>query len=314
LKFRELLELMAELDERTGYPMPVPRGFASEWSKDLGLGRSGSRRLLFTGALYQLVPYIEGTVELLRAVERSSAAGWAALRLARLASGRLDLSSLVRPDPELIGWSNRVLRSMVRLLTSAGVSFDYVPELSDMYSGALLRDYGLVNAFRRHAERVLSAISSAGYEELIVVDPHTMETVTRGYSEALGKGLRAVNYMDFVRPLAKVNLRLTVHDSCVYARKIGIVERPRELLRGSGAEVVEVQRSGRWTYCCGGPLEALLPSLAEAVADARAAELRGASEVAVTMCPICYVNLRRASMRSGVNLKLMDLAEVIGSE
>lgn len=314
MKFAELLKLMAELDERTGYPMPVPPGFASRWSEGLGLGRRGSRRLLFTGALYQLVPYIEGTVELLRSLERAEGAGWAALRAARIASRRLDLSVLVRPDPELVEWSRRVLRSIAKLLVASGVDFDYVPELSDMYSGALLRDYGMVDAFRRHAEAVVKAVRSAGYEELIVVDPHTMDTVTRGYQEVLGEGLRAVNYMELVRPGGGRGLEATVHDSCVYARRLGIVDRPRELLRGAGVKVAEVSRSGRWTYCCGGPLEALLPSLAEAIAVTRVKELRGASDTAITMCPICYVNLRRASRSSGVQLRLLDLAEVIGGE
>jgi Fe-S oxidoreductase len=314
LKFAELLNLMAELDERTGYPMPVPPGFASKWSEGLGLGRRGSGRLLFTGALYQLVPYIEGTVELLRSLERAEGVGWAALRAARVASRRLDLSLLVRPDPELVEWSARVLRSIARLLLASGVGFDYVPELSDMYSGALLRDYGMAEAFRRHAERVVKAVRSAGYEELIVVDPHTMDTVTRGYQEALGVGLRAVNYMELVRPTARRGLTVTVHDSCVYARRLGVVDRPRELLREAGVKVTEVSRSGRWTYCCGGPLEALLPSLAQAVATTRVRELAAAGDTAVTMCPICYVNLRRASRSSGASIRLLDLAEVIGGE
>jgi len=309
LRFRELLKFMEELDERTGYPVPAPKGFASEWSRGLGLGRSGSRRLLFTGALYQLVPYIEGTVDLLRAVEGSGAAGWAALRVARVLSTGFDLSSLVRPDPELLGWSNRVLRSIAGLLRASGVEFDYVPELSDMYSGVLLRDYGLMDAFRRHAERVVNAIASAGYEEVIVVDPHTLDAVTNGYREALGKGLRAVSYLELVRPTSRVALRAAVHDSCVYARRLGMVELPRKLLREAGVEVVEPPRSGAWTYCCGGPLEALMPSLSQAVAQTRAKELRGASEAAITMCPICYINLRRASR--GLGLRLLDIAEVL---
>lgn len=309
MKFKELLQLMAELDERTGYPVPASPGFASQWSRGLGLGRRGSRRLLFTGALYQLVPYIEGVVDMLKALERSSSAAGIALGLARAASRALDLSALVRPRQDLLEWSNRVLRSIASLLLASGVEFDYVPEVSDMYSGVLLRDYGLLRHFSNHARRVVEAVESMGYEEVIVIDPHTMDAVTGGYAKAIGRGLRAVNYMDLVRPLGKAPLgRAVVHDSCVYARKLNVVDRPRELLRLAGVEVVEPRRSRSWTYCCGGPLEALMPSLSASIARTRAAELRELGDVAVTMCPICYVNLARASN----GLRVVDIAEVIG--
>lgn len=314
MRLRELLAFMAELDERTGYPVPAPKGFASAWSKDLELPRGPSRRLLFTGALYQLTPYIPSLVELLRLIEYPTNSSWALLRVARDLSRTIDLSSvpLLRPDGELLRWSNAVLRTAVRLLLRAGVDFMYVPEVSDLYSGAILRDYGLVEAFRKHAKAVLDAVRSTGAEEVIVLDPHTQDTVTNGFREALGEGLRAVNYMDLVKPAGAGHGTAVVHDSCVYARRLGIIDRPRELLRLAGYNVVEPRRSREWTYCCGGPLEALLPSLSSAIADARAKELASLGDRVVTFCPICYLNLRRALHRIGSKARVYDLLELIG--
>lgn len=314
MKLRELLAFMAELDERTGYPVPAPEGFASAWSAGLELPRGPSRRLLFTGALYQLTPYIHSLVELLRLIEYPTNSSWALLRVARDLSRTIDLSRLpvLRPDDALLKWSNSVLRTAARLLLRAGVDFMYVPEVSDLYSGALLRDYGLVDAFRKHARKVLEAVRSTGAEEIIVLDPHTQDTVTNGFREAVGEGLRAVNYMDLVRPAGTGHGNAVVHDSCVYARRLGIIYRPRELLGLAGYNVIEPRRSREWTYCCGGPLEALLPSLASAIADNRAKELASFGDRIVTFCPICYLNLRRALDRIGSKARVFDILELIG--
>ncbi len=314
MRYTELARLMSELTLSTGYPVPAPRGFASQWSRGLGLERRGTGRLLFTGALYQLVPYIEPLVDLLRALERSDESAALALGLARTASKVLDLSALplLRPDRALLGWSTGVLRSIVSLLARSGVEFDYMPEVSDMYSGALLRDMGMKRTFKAHAERVLKAIESTGASEIITVDPHTTETLAAGYREALGVELRVRSYLELVSTSAVKgagNLEVTVHDSCIYARRLGLSGRVRELLGAAKASIREPPRSGAWTYCCGGPVEALLPSLAQGIARTRARELASTASMAVTACPICYVNLRRGS--EGLGLRLVDLAEVI---
>ena len=310
MHFRELLAFVEEMTLRTGYPVPAPPGFASEWSRGLGIEGAGTGRLLFTGALYQLAPYIARLADFLRGVEgaRSSAA---VIRAARIAAGVVDLSRLpvMSPDPELLEWSRRVLRSVAGLLRSSGVAFDYVPEVSDMYSGALLRELGLRRAFEAHARRVLEAIRSAGAREVVTVDPHTHAALLDA-AAALGADLRVVSYLQLVSPAgrAAAGRALAVHDSCIYARALGLSGRVRELLAAAGARVVEPPRSGRWTYCCGGPVESLMPSLSLSVARTRAAELESVAREAVTMCPICYVNLRRASRSLG----LLDVAEVLG--
>ena len=308
LDVRGVLEFMAEMTLRTGYPVPAPPGFASEWSRGLRVGREGSRRLLFTGALYQLVPYVEASVSLLAALEERGA-GWA-LRAGRAVSMALSgaLRGLVRPDPRLVEEYNGIVRSIALLLAESGADFAYVPEVSDMYSGAILYDMGVADAFEAHARRVARAIESTGAEEVIAIDPHTALTLL-AYREVVGLDVRVSTYLEYVRPRpGPRGLRVAVHDSCIYARRLGLSGRVRELLRAAGAEVVEPRRSGERTSCCGGPVEALSPGLARSVASERAAELAEASSVVVTMCPICRANLSRAA-RGG--LKFVDLAQVL---
>jgi hypothetical protein len=41
---------------------------------------------------------------------------------------------------------------------------------------------------------------------------------------------------------------IALHDSCVYARREGVVEEPRKLLAGAGLEVLEPRSTGRLTW------------------------------------------------------------------
>jgi Fe-S oxidoreductase len=88
---------------------------------------------------------------------------------------------------------------------------------------------------------------------------------------------------------------LALHDPCVFARYEGIVDEPRRLLTAAGAAIKEPEKSGRMTWCCGGPVESHYPEKAHANAVKRAAQLAEAAPRIATMCPLCLVNLRGAA-------------------
>lgn len=93
------------------------------------------------------------------------------------------------------------------------------------------------------------------------------------------------------------------HDPCVLARKLGVVEEPRELIR-SAAILKEADFNRKLTRCCGmgGMLSFTYPELSSCITKRRVAELGGA---VVTACPTCKVAFRRENCTS------YDIAEVI---
>jgi Fe-S oxidoreductase len=109
------------------------------------------------------------------------------------------------------------------------------------------------------------------------------------------------------RPL---NKQVAVHDSCVYARYLGMTEQPRQLLAAAGTTVAEPAQAGKCTQCCGGPIEALYPEKARTFAEERLAQLTatGCKEV-VAMCPICLQNLENAAGDNGV--KVRDISDCL---
>lgn len=310
LDVMEVLKFMADYTRRTGYPVPAPPGFASKWSEGLKLRGEGSPRLLFTGALYQLMPYIGSTVRLLELAETRGLSS--ALEVIRYLAERRPwaLAGLVRPEKEEVDEANRTLRSIASLLQSSGVDFSYVPWVSDLYSGALLLDYGIIDALEEHAERVSRAIESTGAEEVITVDPHTTLTL-KAYRRLTGLSVKVTSYLELVRPAGSWSGRATVHDSCIYARDLNMSDALRGLLVKAGVQISEARRHGVRTSCCGGPIEALSPSTSIRIAKARASELLEASGTVITMCPICRANLRRAGISRIIDISLVLLGHNI---
>ncbi|MEB3788324.1 MAG: (Fe-S)-binding protein [Desulfurococcales archaeon] len=315
LDVRSILRILADNIKRTGLPVPGDPGLLTSWSTGLGLSEKGDT-ILYTGGLYQLLPYIEEFAEYLEKLEGGKAGGLllkAAGRLGRLAS----LSKIVvRPSRERLEYSRQVLVSIVELLRRAGVEIAY-PGGVDSYSGVLLYDMGLDTVFVEHARRVAQKLESVGAETIVTVDPHTTHVlrkvfpqyvegfapIVKSYIEVLAEN---IDNLQFKQGDAG---RVVIHDPCFYARYENIIDEPRELLRRAGYTVVEPRRSGRMTYCCGGPVESIAPRLSRRIAETRARELDEAGgETIVTLCPICYSNLRRAYRGLGIERDIQDLS------
>lgn len=312
--------LLAENTRRHGYPLPVEQSVITGWAMESGLPHSGGGKpILYTGALYQLTPYIEALVDL---VARFKDPRIPALGL-RLASRIPEATGLLMPlleTPEVergVRRAWRILEGMVRLLRMSGHSPSYAWE-GDLYSGILLYDLGMDEEFAEHARRVHKTLTSLGGGRIITIDPHTTHALRDLYPRYVdGYDLEVYSYLELVdasvlqgNPASGRRGDVTVHDPCLYARKAGIVEQPRRLLTAGGLRISEAPYHGVNTYCCGGPIEALAPRLSRAIGLTRLNQLTSASKTIVTLCPICNANLRAAA-RGVEGVRVVDLAEVL---
>ncbi|MCX8192463.1 MAG: (Fe-S)-binding protein [Nitrososphaeria archaeon] len=292
---KEILRIIVENVIRVGMPIPVSRRVVFKWAEGLGLQKN-SETILFTGTLYQLVPYITSIVGRLESIEKSKLSSLLMSFGAKL-SGIAD-RLLVRTPRGEIERQYEVLRRIVALLKKTDTRFGYLYE-DDMYSGALLYDMGLDNYFREHAEKVYDRLKDLGVETLITVDPHTTYIMKEVYREVLPRySLKVKNYLEVLSssdltPYRIIRKDVTIHDPCYYARYLKIVEEPRKLLRSGGINIIEANRVRELTFCCGGPIESISPTLSRSVALMRMDELSTSCKNIVVMCPICYANLSR---------------------
>lgn len=152
----------------------------------------------------------------------------------------------------------------------------------------------------------------------VITDPHTTTMLRTAYPSLVdGFDVRVRSCLEVLAgrglPAAASSPALPAevvsHDSCVYARAKNVIEAPRQLLAAAARTVREPAGSGKQTWCCGGPAEALFRARATAVAASRVAQLRAVAPDCVTMCPICLVNLRKAAPDG--SLRVRDISSYL---
>jgi len=291
--------------------LPLPTRVATKWTEGLDLPRGGET-VLYTGMMYQLIPYIEGLVK----AELKFGDSWLAryTGLGRKVNRVVNISAfMARPSAAERALYNQVPIDVAHLLRRAGVQFGALYE-DDLYSGALAYDLGADGVVAEHARRVQVVFKKHGVQRVITIDPHTTTMLRSVYPKVLdGYDVEVRSYLEVLAekgmtPSARLSGEVAVHDSCVFARYEGLVDEPRELLAAAGLTVCDPENSGRQTWCCGGPVESLYPAKAAANAEKRVAQLRAAAPDAVTMCPMCFVNLSGAA---GETMRFKDISQYL---
>jgi Fe-S oxidoreductase len=298
LPIGQVIGLLSDNLRLRGSVFPIPSRRVTGWARGLDLPQGGPT-VLYTGQMYQLIPYIETAVGLMERVATTPLASLTGL--GRRANRVVNLTGLaIHPSAATRAPYDEVLRDIATLLRQAGVEFGYL-YAEDHYSGALAHDLGLDAEVARHARMVTAMFRRRGVTEVITVDPHTTHLLRSVYPTLVdGYDLRVRSYLEVLAerlPDADNLLGedVALHDSCVLARYEGIIDEPRTLLARAGLTVREPANTKAMTWCCGGPVEALYPAKARASAERRVAQLRQAAGSGVTMCPLCLVNLRKGA-------------------
>jgi Fe-S oxidoreductase len=309
---KDIIDLIAMNVRKTRNPFGVPTSALNTWWRNVGgFTRRPGDALLFTGMMYQAIPYIEATT---RRLERLEGTRWADyLRYGRLS--RYVPSFLVGQG---FAWMttraekqkfNGILHSISRVLKKSGVDFFYHPEM-DFYSGILLYDLGDQEGFVEHARFVAKNLRLHKVEKIITVDPHTTYALKELYPRYVGESFEVQPYFTLVATdrVQEKNGRppVAIHDPCFYGRYLKLSEGPRRVLDGLGLTYVDVRNCGDLTSCCGGPAESVSPALNREILERRAAELKESGSPVITFCPICLANLIKAG------LPVEDLATLVG--
>ncbi|MQL53905.1 (Fe-S)-binding protein [Desulfofundulus thermobenzoicus] len=278
--------------------LPISARRATGWAAGLSLPRGGET-VFYTGLMYQMVPDIAAMSRMQGRIENSWIAGF--VGVGRCVNKVVNIAAfMARPDRELKLYCDGVLKNIALLLRQVGVDFGYLYE-EELYSGALVYDLGVNDLLEGHGQKIAGLFVKYGVKNVITVDPHTTNML-RTVLPAIVKGFHfnVKSYLEVlaergIQPARSLEQDLVIHDSCLYARHEGVVDEPRALLNRAGAQVKEPKNAGKFTMCCGGPVESLMPGLAVDRARMRMAQLKEVAQNGVTMCPLCYVNLHKAA-------------------
>jgi hypothetical protein len=291
--------------------LPISVKGITAWADGLDIP-VGGETVLYTGQMYQLVPLIDSMSLRLAKFENSWITNY--FGIGRMANKIINLSGfMARSNPEEQKAYNRPLRNIARLLKIAGIEFGYLYE-RDLYSGALVYDEGLDDAFASHANLVYRVLKDNNVKEVITVDPHTTNILRSIYPKIIkGFDIQVKSYLEVLagrkfKTIKQLKDEVTIHDSCIYARHEGVIDQPRSLLKQAGVRIQEAELSGKLTHCCGGPLESLFPSKATDIARKRMEQLADCAKQVVTSCPICLANLKRVAPK---NIFIQDISDYL---
>lgn len=137
--------------------------------------------------------------------------------------------------------------------------------------------------------------------------PFEVVHVAQVFSRLIGEGRIRFN--------KEINKKFTYHDPCFLGRHGRVFDEPRKVLRSlPGVQFNEMERSGRWSYCCGagGKLaQATYPDFANIIAGDRLREAKGVADAVVTACPVCAQQLRRNAQKKHIDIETYDLPVLV---
>ncbi len=282
-------------------PFPASKSACYEWTRDMKI-KKDSDTILYTSCLYQLAPYIDVFTKYMEKLGVSKG------RFSSLIPIFSRFSSLLQPRKELAEKSNKILRNIAMELSKV-IDFGYLYE-DEPYSGALLYELGFEDEFKEYARKVIEVFRSRNIKRLITIDPHTHYILKIVYPKIMNFNIEVVNYLELIKPNKKVDLKATLHDSCLYARFLDMYDVPRKVLDNIGVMRIEhnIITAKDVGGCCGGPIESLSPSVSRRIAEKRINDLSKLSNNIIVVCPICLANLNRVTNN---NVNIIDIAELL---
>lgn len=206
-----------------------------------------------------------------------------------------------------------ISKSVTEVLEKAGIGYGFLDRDGGICCGRPLilagRDSQAEEMIRRNTELILAS----GADVLLLSCPICYKVFKEKYN--LGN-IRAVHYTEYFDELirdGRISLKnsgkkIVYHDPCELGRGCGIYSQPRSVLKAAG-ELVEAEKHGDESICCGGSLGSLTLSYEDRTDITRHAleNLMYASpERIVTACPLCLKTFSPYSPK-----KVSDFAEIV---
>jgi len=267
---------------------------------------------------------------MLRDVERQSNP-WGQPQAERAAwAADLDVRVLApgEPAPEVLYWvgcaasfderARQSARSTARLLQAAGVDFAILGPREGC-TGDPARRMGNEYVFQARAAENVETLNGAGVRKIVASCPHCFNTLAHEYPD-FGGDYEVVHHSEMLAELVRDGRLeprageepITYHDSCYLARHNDVRDDPRELAAAVGRPI-EMERSGKNTFCCGaGGAHMWMEERGTAINAERVREATatGASTLAVA-CPFCTVMLDDGVRAEGGDMRVADVATLL---
>lgn len=213
--------------------------------------------------------------------------------------------------------AQKIARAMVGILKAGGVSFGILE--GSRCTGDPAKQMGNEFLFNELAGENIVEFDELGVKKIITLCPHCFNSFTRHYPE-LGGNYQVIPHAVMISNLIDAG-RLTLkgggepiclHDPCYLARRNHIEREPRRAIKAVG-NLVEMERKGRQSFCCGGGGgNYWSESTGIRINQVRAKEaLDTGSKFIATSCPFCLLMLTDGVKKFTEEQKVFDIAELV---
>ena len=155
--------------------------------------------------------------------------------------------------------AKQTTKDVAELLNVAGVKYMVLGE-GETCTGDPARRAGNEFLFQMQAMQNVEVLNEVKAKRIVVTCPHCMNTIGREYPQ-FGGNYEVVHHTQLLprccatagsKPLTPVDETVTYHDPCYLGRHNKVYVPPRELVASvPGVKLVEMDRTGDKSFCCG---------------------------------------------------------------
>ena len=244
----------------------------------------------------------------------------------------------IGPDVEYLFWvgcagaledrAKKTTKAIATLLHTAGVSFAVLGP-AETCTGDPARRMGNEFVFSMLAQQNVATLNEARVRKVVASCPHCFNTLANEYPQ-LGGSYEVIHHTQLLaqlvsdgllKPVERVDEKLTYHDPCFLGRHNRVFTPPREILEQvPGVSAVEMHRCKERGFCCGagGARMWMEERIGKRINTERIEEALDLSPDTIsTACPYCLVmlgdaiNEKKASGQAADTLEVVDVAQLL---
>ncbi len=239
-------------------------------------------------------------------------------------------------SPEILFWvgsagsfderAKKITKAFVKILHKAKVRFA-VLGTEESSTGDVAKRVGNEFLFQMQAMMNIEVLNGYGIQKIVTTCPHSYNTFKNEYPE-LGGNYEVYHHTQYIQKLideGRLSLKnnqyknhsITFHDPCYLGRANNEYEAPRNVLKRSGVQLVEMKRNKNRALCCGAGGAQMFKESEKGNKEINILRTEDALEtkpsIIITACPYCNTMMEDGikNKEKEQEISVLDIAELI---
>lgn len=220
--------------------------------------------------------------------------------------------------------NQKVVKDTVALLKKAGVNFAVMGK-TEKCNGDPIRRFGDEYTFYEIAIENIANMNQYDFDKVVTHCPHCLHTIGKEYAQFDDGEFETIHHTELLADLLrsgnlkienKQDTKLTFHDPCYLGRHHGEYDAPREILKATGVQINEMEKTKDTALCCGmgGGNMWYEIDQGEEMSEKRLEHV-GSEEVEklATACSYCLINFNsgKSERTETDNVEIEDVASIL---